>query len=263
MNHRLISLWNVGIRLVVLGVAILASPLSVGAQSNRDLFQNGNQAYQQGRYDEAITAYQAIIDRQVRNADVFYNLGNAWFKKGEVARAILSYERAVKLRPRDRDLRQNLQFARNQIIDKIDNPNPSILFSLLGRIHGYLTVNEWTLGASLFATLLCLLIVIRMFLISPLARDVNLYALVVVSAIVVVTLAFLGFKVAETFYSEDAIIMAAKVEIRSGPAQTYTMLMQVHAGLKVDVVQKLEGWTQVRLVNGYEGWVPAEAIAII
>jgi tetratricopeptide (TPR) repeat protein len=249
--------------LVVLIVAIILTGGIAGAQSNEELFQQGNAAYQQGHYDEAIARYSAVVDRQIHHAAVFYNLANSCFKKGDLARAILFYERALKLEPRDRDIRRNLQFARSQTADRIEDPNPSILLAVLRGIHHYLSLNEWTILVSSLFVLLCGLIIHRLLLVGPLARDLNFYALVVITSIFLGSLGFCGAKVHEAFYEKDAVVTAQKVEIRSGPAQTYTILLQLHAGTKVDVVQEVEGWTQVRLANGYEGWIPDGSIEII
>ena len=61
-------------------------------------FDAANSAYAEGRYDEAATLYQTMLNEQP-NAQVYYNLGNAQFKQGELAQAILNYERALRLKP--------------------------------------------------------------------------------------------------------------------------------------------------------------------
>ena len=80
-------------------------------------FEQANAAYAEGRYEEAATLYQAMIDEQP-NAILYYNLGNAQFKQGELAQAILAYERALRLQPHHKDAKYNLAFAQSKITSK-------------------------------------------------------------------------------------------------------------------------------------------------
>lgn len=73
-----------------------------------------NEAYGQGRYDEAITLFQQLIESQGYSASLCFNLANAEAKAGHAGQAILNYERARYLAPGDTDIDHNLQLARKQ-----------------------------------------------------------------------------------------------------------------------------------------------------
>ena len=94
---------------------MLAASLFTFAQSDFDI---ANAAYADGRYEEAATLYQAMIDEQP-DAVLYYNLGNARFKQGELAQAIINYERALRLKPNYKDAQYNLAFAQSRITDNI------------------------------------------------------------------------------------------------------------------------------------------------
>ena len=81
-------------------------------------FDAANAAYAEGRYEQAATIYQSLIDEQP-DATLYYNLGNARFKQGELAQAILNYERALRLQPNHKDAQYNLAFAQSRITDNI------------------------------------------------------------------------------------------------------------------------------------------------
>lgn len=71
-------------------------------------------------YAKAILLYERIIDQGgVRNAKLYYNLGNAYFLVDDIGRAILNYRRALQLDSSDVNLRNNLAFARSQRLDKV------------------------------------------------------------------------------------------------------------------------------------------------
>ena len=78
-----------GERLKVKGLSVLACILINISAFAQTSFDAANAAYADGRYEEAATIYQALIDEQP-NATLYYNLGNAQFKRGELAQAILN-----------------------------------------------------------------------------------------------------------------------------------------------------------------------------
>jgi SH3 domain protein len=48
-----------------------------------------------------------------------------------------------------------------------------------------------------------------------------------------------------------------RLNVRSGPGTQYRILQGVSTGDGVTVTSRSEKWTQVRLENGKEGWIPA------
>ncbi len=77
-------------------------------------FNLGNALYKQGKYDEAVRAYEAARQgasgAQAR-ADASYNMGNAWMKAQDYQKAIDSYIDALKLNPDDQEAKYNLSYA--------------------------------------------------------------------------------------------------------------------------------------------------------
>ena len=60
-----------------------------------------------------------------------------------------------------------------------------------------------------------------------------------------------------------AVVLAPKVEILAGPARNNVTLVTVHEGLALEVRSVREGWVQVRMPEGVNGWVPAEQVGIV
>ncbi len=77
---------------------LLISPCA-GASTPKELFDAGNGAYEQGRFQDAAAAYEKILGYGVGDPRVLYNLANAYFKMGKLGAAILHYERALRLDP--------------------------------------------------------------------------------------------------------------------------------------------------------------------
>ena len=86
-----------------------------------------NDLYERGSFVEATQIYQQLADEGYGDSIVFYNLGNAYYKSGDLGRAILNYLRAERLAPRDPDIQDNLQIARDGIVDPFERSEQSAL----------------------------------------------------------------------------------------------------------------------------------------
>jgi len=87
--------------------------MSLFAQSDAE-FMRANQAYAQGHFKEAIDGYEALVRSGRWNANLFYDLGNAYFRTSDFGRAILNYERALALERHHPEATANLQMARDE-----------------------------------------------------------------------------------------------------------------------------------------------------
>ena len=100
---------------VVVAFLVAASCLDAAAMATK---ANADKAYAAEHYQQAIADYEELL-KQGANADIYYNLGNAYYRTNNLTRAIINYERAALLAPGDADVRFNLQLARSKTIDKI------------------------------------------------------------------------------------------------------------------------------------------------
>lgn len=94
---RTTTAWRLAAVAFVLLTAGVARAETVG-----DLFQRGNAAYWEGEYGAARDLYHRIVeDFRVENAEVYFNLGNAYAKQGRLGSAMLYYRRALGAAPSD------------------------------------------------------------------------------------------------------------------------------------------------------------------
>jgi Ca-activated chloride channel family protein len=134
----------------------LAGCGSTVASSNRQ----GNRLYNQGKYDEALSAYQKAQAEQPDLAELYYNigntlhrkedyqgaaaetlqglskadpdlraqayyyLGNSLYRQGQFAEAIAAYKETLKLNPDDQDAKHNLELAQQQLEKQQLTPSP-------------------------------------------------------------------------------------------------------------------------------------------
>ena len=218
-------------------------------------FDAANAAYAEGRYEQAATIYQALIDEQP-DATLYYNLGNARFKQGELAQAILNYERALRLKPNYKDAQYNLAFAQSRITDNITDQD-FFLSSWAQTIRNGLSERTWfILSISLF---ILALIGVLVFLLGrlPWLRKTAFY-------IAWVALLFsLGAGLnAHSLHQRDtlrneAIITQGVVNAKSSPDRSGTDLFTLHEGTKVTIREVLGNWVNVH-VGPNEGWIPSK-----
>ena len=120
-----------------------------------------NQLYTNRQYGDAVQIYEQLVDSGVRNADVYYNLGNAYFKNGELGQAIANYRRAEMLTPRDPLVRANLEFVLARREDKPMQARTLPLVAGVLRVYRVLSLNEWLIAGILLYTLACSLWILR------------------------------------------------------------------------------------------------------
>jgi tetratricopeptide (TPR) repeat protein len=226
-------------------------------------FQQGNDFYQNGEYENAVASYEEILGSGYESAELYYNLGNAYYKLGKNSRAILNYERGLQLRPNDEDIRFNLQIANLSLIDKI--PAIPELFYLrhyrkfrdLFGLHT-LTFVTLVLYFILSATLITWILSRRL----ALRRTWRLIS-ITLSLFFAVSTFLLVSKIIDYERSVEAIVMAEELDVLSSPSGNGTEIFTIHEGLKIKITDQRENWYEIRLSDGKEGWLPSESIEII
>lgn len=80
-------------------------------------YNAANALYRQGNYPQALEQIQMAlqyIDKEVLAESSFYNMGNAFFNSQELETAVEAYKQALLLNPDDQDAKYNLELALQQ-----------------------------------------------------------------------------------------------------------------------------------------------------
>src|SRR5690606_34288434 len=109
-------------------------------------FNQANELYQQEKYQEAIQVYEQILDNGQHSVELYYNLGNAYYKVNKIAPAIYNYEKALLLEPNNADVKNNLKFAQNMMIDSFSEV-PKVGFS--NWLSGFTSVYHYDIWANI------------------------------------------------------------------------------------------------------------------
>jgi tetratricopeptide (TPR) repeat protein len=91
-----VSLFSRKKRVLTIVSFVLLSSTSF-AQTDRQYIRDGNRAFRMGDYANAEVAYRKAVEKNPRNPQAVYNLGNALFAQKKDSAAVQQYEQAAKL----------------------------------------------------------------------------------------------------------------------------------------------------------------------
>jgi hypothetical protein len=255
------------VALVVIAIVLLGGlfyRLQAQDAGETDTLLRANLLYENGRYEEAIQVYQQLVDSDINNSVIFYNLGNAYFKQGDVGRAILNYERAARLTPRDADIRANLELARAKTIDRYETEEEPALTRLVTVARSWFTLNETAV-----ITLGLWMVSVGLFLVYRNSRRHRLrealqYGLIFVAFFLVGGIVSLGSRLYVEANAPAAVIVVDEVAVVSGPGEQYIAEFTLHSGAKVSFLEQRNEWIRIALPGDqFQGWVPSEAVEAV
>ena len=267
-NPRSCFTRNSALRVSLLICSLLFPTINfVYASSNQQtlegLFIQGNAEYQKGSYALAEKYYTQILNSGVDSGSVYYNLGNACFKEKKLGEAIYYWEKAQQKLPADRDLRENLALADLMIVDRIETRADPLPVRVLSALPGLFIIRQET--RVVFVLFVIANLLFSLSLLSKNSRN-SLRALIasmVIAFLFVVFGCSLGWKLYERDYRKNGIVIEQKADVRSGPGPENITVFTVHEGIKVRVHESANGWYQISLPNGWNGWLQQNYLRIL
>ncbi len=233
----------------------------VYADHQEHKFNEANKYYQNGQYEEAISAYEEILGMEYESAELYYNLGNSFYKLGKNPQAILNYERASRLKPNDEDIKFNLQITNLQVVDKIPSIPELFYVKFINDMRNYFSLHSLTL-LTVFIYICFFTFLIIWLLIKP--GSLRRIFKTLSYGFVVILILFSFLFISKVFHKRvDAIVMEGEIDVRSAPSSDGTEIFKIHEGLKVKITDRRGDWIEIRLSDGKEGWLESLAIEAI
>ncbi len=236
---------------------LLAGVLSARADTVSGPFEQANKLYEEGHYAQAADAYQNILEHGFVSPAIYFNAGNAWFKAGQIGRAIYSYRRAEELAPRDPDVRANLEIARTQAGTNV----ASLPGNRWTRWVGRLTLNEWTVAASVSVAFFFFVLMARQT--SPRFNRPAGGLTVGLAVLSLWLLACLGMSIDQRLGEETSIVIVPEAVARRGPMDESQSAFTVHDGAELTVLSRDGDWLQVSGATRQTGWLPEKEVALM
>ena len=249
---------------VIAAILCLGSATGLQAQNLDSLWTAGVEAYADGRFSDASSAWTSITDTGYSSARLYYNLGDAWFKQGDFARSILNYERALKLEPSYSEARYNLEFVNGFVQDKIEPVPEFILKSLARKVCYLMGSNAWVALFFVFFALTLAMVLLFLCGASAGKRRLGFFCGIVSLILAGSVLGFSLWQKSAALKADEAIVMSPISSVKSSPsAGSAKDLFVIHEGTKVKILDGVGDWKNISLADGRQGWMPSSDLEVI
>ncbi len=243
--------------LFCLGTALFAS-------ENCKTLYTGAAAYKAGDFTSAAEAWQNCIDNGYSDADLFYNLGNAYFREGRIGLSILNYEKALRRNPTNEDYIYNLKFAKSLTKDKVEadeEENPILEF--LFRAHHFFSLKKELFIALGIVWAIMIVQILKILLVRPRARLVLSLLTIPLALCLGVLVCSAGYKIYREKTYSAGIVIAESADVTSGPSDKSQTLNMLSEGTSVEVLDLKDGWAHVRLGEKINGFIKLGELGIV
>lgn len=238
---------------------------------------DGIKAYADKDYAAAVDSFERVVLLGYADAELYYNLANAYFKlgqnrlsasgrtfaDGELGRAVLNYRRALRLDPSMEDARYNLDIAVDHTNDTEAIPE-SFIVGLWHAIANRATTNGWTIFSVvdlvvLLAALLCYL----------LSQSIVLRKLTFVISIVALLLFIFStaFALSQRAKLQDrgqaVVVCNDTTPVHASPDSASKVIRQPSQGVTVELLRAHGEWTEILFSDGEKGWIRSNVIEIV
>lgn len=251
-------------KLIITGFLLFTfSAISAQNKDLTSLFIDGNEAFKNENYQEALKNYNEIALSGNQSFQLYYNIGNCYYKLNDYTKAILFYEKAKKFNPSDPDLLMNLKLANTKITDKVDALPEFVLYTMWKNIVNANSSNGWAWLA--LQTMLLSFLIFGFYIVT---HKSSLKKLSFYSASVLLIISSLFYVFAyqnKQHYTQNkfAIVIEESLNVYNQPAENGTKLFVIHEGLKVEGLEEMENWVKIKLSDGKTGWIKKDYLTYI
>ncbi len=223
-------------------------------------FEKGNNLYKNGKYEEAVQAYQSVLQSKMHSAELYYNLGNCYYKLNKTGPAIFNYEKALILSPNNKEVLNNLDFAKKKTVDEI-KVVPKVGFAkLLRDFTANFDFNIWAWISVTFSGLFLVFFLGYYFSEITLNKRIFFGGMFLMLVFMLISLSSALFERRYFETERPAIVFAESTYLKSEPQMAASSVLLLHEGTKVYVEETVDNWKKIQLTDGTEGWIESDAI---
>jgi len=244
-------------------IILLLIPSLVFCQDLHSLFNKANTFYQKKDFEKSLRLYDSIQKLGYNSADLYFNMGNAHYKLQQYPEAILNYERARRSAGNDDDIVFNIALTNLNITDKIEPINELWIFDMWNQLVNSRDSASWGIIMIIILWSCLILITIFNFTASIIFRRITS----ILFLIGFLSFIFTGIVTYKRYQFENsnnfAVVFTPTVYIKSAPDAQSTDIFILHQGVKVEIVEKVGEWYQVKLADGKKGWLLYNNLEVI
>jgi tetratricopeptide (TPR) repeat protein len=233
------------------------------AQNPQEDFTQANKLYQNQDYEGAIEIYESLVYKNYISSDLYYNTANTYYKLNKIAPAILFYKKALKHDPNNEDALFNLNMAEARIADKFEVLPKTFIQELWEGITQMFSINTWAIFGVISSFLSLIFLLWFKFSTSTVNKRLSfvLGLSFVISTIATISIAFQQKSFMEN--NRSAVVMAANSYVKVAPNEKSEDAFILHEGSSIIVIDDLDDWYRIKLIDGKLGWISADDIAFV
>ncbi|MEK7233064.1 MAG: tetratricopeptide repeat protein [Elusimicrobiota bacterium] len=235
-------------------ISLLAAMLALPAAAAP--YEDAKAAYDAANFDQAATAFSALVAAHPADAALRYDLANALLKAGKLGRASASYQRAFDLDPRDSDGRHNLDFVLKRSGEDLAPPGiPGPAFTAFTALSsrelaGLHWLSAWTT-----------LILAGLALLGNAHRRAQIKDWLIGAAAAWLLFGLWWAGLRAVLPADRGVIVTGRAELRNGPGEKFTVGYTAPEGRRVRVLRESGTWLEVGLLKeGVKGWTLASSV---
>jgi tetratricopeptide (TPR) repeat protein len=218
------------------------------------LFELGNKQYVNENYSEAISLYNSILTSGLESSELYYNLGNCHYKTNDWANAIWHYEKSLQLNNNEKT-KHNFELVKLNIIDRIE-PLPQLFYKKWWiDLTQTLSTQFWQILTLIGMGLIFILQLISQFTSLKSKRITKIFSVITLVILFVTQTSYYN-----NFTKKEAIIFYEAITVNSAPTRNSTNLFTLHKGSKVEIVDTIGNWINIKIANGNRGWITRNSI---
>jgi tetratricopeptide (TPR) repeat protein len=229
-------------------------PFAGKARAKDDaIWTKANNFYTQKQYDSAMHYYAELLKKYPGNASIQYNMGNACFRLNKVGAAILHFQKAAILEPGNKEITDNLLLAKGRVLNPVPESAPIFFVRWWNDFLHVFGTNVWAVF-----TLLVFVAVLALIWYGRVKKDKFAHAgrwlsLAIVCLIMCGCMTWLTHEAVA--HSTLAVVLEPAVNLVDAPKQTGKVLGSIPEGTVIEAYTEKDGFVNVKLPNGREGWI--------
>jgi len=226
------------------------------AQDDEQALQDAITSYHNEDYKNAILTFKKLEKKGFASDELFFNLATSYFKNDRLAEAVLYYEKALKLNPRHNPSKKNLTLLNEMRASDISLIPDFFLLQWWRSFHNFLPSGLWLILSFLFLGGALYLFYLWLFK-KPGLRIITISMLCLCVGMILLLAARGSFLLTHEF---QYAVNIEKASLHSGPNAASDIDLEIISGEKLEIVDRLGEWYQVRLINKELGWIKSDIV---
>jgi tetratricopeptide (TPR) repeat protein len=275
MLNRYKTIFSCALMLVMLLLSNVSSASDLDREEIIDLYSQAKDFFRQADevsamdsekamdlYRKSAMRYEKIIkEGNVTNGRIYYNLGNLYFRMKDTGRAILNYRRAQQYIPNDPNLRQNLEFARKNRPDKIEEKQKTVVLKTLFFWHYDISTSMRVMLFICFFVLFWVFAGLRIFM----KRSFIAWVMGISAFTGLLLGGSLGAEETSLRTTRPGVIISSETTARKGNSDTYEPSFKepLHAGTEFVLLENRKEWYYVELPDSRTCWVNRNDVELV